>query len=71
MSELIGLDIGSHSIKLAGLRMTSKGPFLTHLSIKEIPYGPEREDSESCPDDHRGEKIVKTKCNSIHIFFGV
>ena len=26
MSETIGLDIGSHSIKLIGLKMTSKGP---------------------------------------------
>jgi type IV pilus assembly protein PilM len=44
MAETIALDIGSHSIKLVGLRMTSKGPFLTHLGIKEIPYGSERED---------------------------
>jgi len=41
---MIGLDIGSHSIKLVGLRMTSKGPFLTHAGIKEIPYGSESED---------------------------
>jgi len=44
MAETIGLDIGSHSIKLVGLQMTSKGPFLTHAGIKEIPYGSERED---------------------------
>ena len=44
MSETIGLDIGSHSIKLVGLQMTSKGPFLTHAGIKEIPYGSEKED---------------------------
>jgi type IV pilus assembly protein PilM len=44
MTEVIGLDIGSHSIKLIGLRMTSKGPFLTHAGIKEIPYGVEKED---------------------------
>jgi type IV pilus assembly protein PilM len=44
MSETIGLDIGSHSIKLVGLEMTSKGPFLTHVGIKEIPYGGEKED---------------------------
>jgi type IV pilus assembly protein PilM len=43
MSETIGLDIGSHSIKLVGLKMTSKGPFLTHTGIKEIPH---REDQE-------------------------
>jgi type IV pilus assembly protein PilM len=44
MSETIGLDIGSHSIKLVGLEMTSKGPFLSHVGIKEIPYGEQRED---------------------------
>ncbi len=44
LKETISLDIGSHSIKLVGLRMSSKGPFLTHLGIKEIPYGSERED---------------------------
>ena len=44
MSETIGLDIGSHSIKLIGLEMTSKGPFLAHVGIKEIPYGEQRED---------------------------
>jgi type IV pilus assembly protein PilM len=44
MAETIGLDIGSHSIKLVGLEMTSKGPFLTHAGIKEIPHGSERED---------------------------
>jgi type IV pilus assembly protein PilM len=44
MAETIGLDIGSHSIKLVGLQMTSKGPFLTHAGIKEIPYGEQRED---------------------------
>jgi len=43
MSETIGLDIGSHSIKLVGLKMTSKGPFLTHLGIKEIPRGQDQE----------------------------
>ena len=44
MLETIGLDIGSHSIKLVGLQMTSKGPFLAHAGIKEIPYGEQRED---------------------------
>jgi type IV pilus assembly protein PilM len=44
MAETIGLDIGSHSIKLVGLEMTPKGPFLTHVGIKEIPYGEQRED---------------------------
>ena len=44
MSEIIGLDIGSHSIKLVGLKMTSKGPFLTCLGMKEIPPGRDKED---------------------------
>jgi type IV pilus assembly protein PilM len=44
MSETIGLDIGSHSIKLVGLKMTPKGTILTHAGIKIIPYGAERED---------------------------
>ena len=44
MAETIGLDIGSHSIKLVGLKMTSKGPFLTHLGMKEIPPGTDKED---------------------------
>jgi type IV pilus assembly protein PilM len=44
MSETIGLDIGSHSIKLVGLKMTSKGPVITHAGIKEIPYGEVKED---------------------------
>lgn len=44
MAETIGLDIGSHSIKLVGLKMTLKGPVITHAGIKEIPYGEERED---------------------------
>jgi len=39
MPETIGLDIGSHAIKLVALKMTSKGPFLTHLGIRKIPYG--------------------------------
>ncbi len=44
MSETIGLDIGSHSIKLVGLKMTSRGPFLTRVGMKEIPC---REDKEA------------------------
>lgn len=46
MSEMIGLDIGSHSIKLVGLKMTSKGPFLTCLGVKEISSGIDKEDVE-------------------------
>src|SRR4030042_1820072 len=44
MPETIGLDIGSHSIKLIGLKMASKGPFLTCLGIKEIPPDSDKED---------------------------
>jgi len=44
MSEAVGLDIGSHSIKLVGINMTHKGPFLTHVGIKEIPHRVEKED---------------------------
>lgn len=40
MTKTIGLDIGSHSIKLVGL----KGPLLTHAGIKKILYGEGRED---------------------------
>src|SRR4030043_2344608 len=44
MPETIGLDIGSHSIKLIGLKITSKGPFLTCLGMKEIPPNKNKED---------------------------
>jgi len=44
MPETIGLDIGSHSIKLVGLKMTSKGPFLTCVGMKEIPPDKDKED---------------------------
>ena len=44
MTETIGLDIGSHSIKLVGLKMTSKGPFLTCLGVREIPPNNDKED---------------------------
>jgi len=44
MAETIGLDIGSHSIKLVSLKMTSKGPFLTCVGMKEIPPGTDKED---------------------------
>jgi len=44
MSETIGLDIGSHSIKLVGIKTTSKGPFLTCLGMKKIPPGKDKED---------------------------
>jgi type IV pilus assembly protein PilM len=44
MAETIGLDIGSHLIKLVSLKMTSKGPFLTSLGMKEILPGTDKED---------------------------
>ncbi len=44
MAETIGLDIGSHSIKLVGFASTPRGPSLLHLGIKEIPYGTDKED---------------------------
>src|SRR4030042_5477744 len=44
MTETIGLDSGSHSIKLIGVKMTSKGPFLTCLGMKGIPPGKDKED---------------------------
>jgi type IV pilus assembly protein PilM len=47
MPETIGLDIGSHSIKLVGLKKTSKGPFLTCFGLKKIPQGIDKEDVNS------------------------
>jgi type IV pilus assembly protein PilM len=47
MSETVGLDIGSHSIKLVGLKMASGGPFLTALGMKEIPRGKAEGDIDS------------------------
>ena len=44
MTECVGLDIGSHSIKLVELKKTSKGLFLTHFGLKEIPPGKDKED---------------------------
>jgi Tfp pilus assembly PilM family ATPase len=43
MPETIGLDIGSYFIKLVGLKMTSKGPFLTCVGMKEIPPDSDKE----------------------------
>jgi len=53
MSEIIGLDIGSHSIKLIGLKMTSKGPFLTCLGMKEIPPDKDKEDVKTASETLR------------------
>jgi len=47
MPETIGLDIGSHSIKLVGLKRTSKGGFLTCFGMKKIPQGIDKEDISS------------------------
>jgi len=64
MPETIGLDIGSHSIKLVGLKMTSKGPFLTCLGMKEIPPGKDKEDLKTASEALRSlvsEVGLKTK----------
>ena len=44
MTEMIGLDIGSHSIKLVGLKKTSRGPFLTCFGMRKITQGIDKED---------------------------
>ena len=54
MPETIGLDIGSHSIKLVGLKMTLKGHVITHAGIKEIPYGEDREDLDFISETVKG-----------------
>jgi type IV pilus assembly protein PilM len=64
MPETIGLDIGSHSIKLVGLKMTSKGPFLTCMGAKEIPPGADKEDVRMISETLKtllGEVGLKTK----------
>ncbi len=64
MPETIGLDIGSHSIKLIGLKTTSKGPFLTCLGMKEIPPNTDKEDLNTYSETLRAlikEVGLKTK----------
>src|SRR4030043_2051310 len=64
MPETIGLDIGSHSIKLIGLKITSKGPFLTCLGMKEIPPNKDKEDVKTFSEILKGlleEVGLKTK----------
>jgi type IV pilus assembly protein PilM len=63
-TETIGLDIGSHSIKLVSLKMTSKGPFLTCLGAREIPPNTDREDVNTFSETLRAlveEVGLKTK----------
>ena len=59
MPETIGLDIGSHSIKLVGLKKTSKGPFLTCVGMKEIPPGTDKEEWKNFPKSlrHSSKKL--------------
>jgi hypothetical protein len=54
MAETIGLDIGSHSIKLVGLKTTSKGPFLTCLGTREIPYAVDKQNVAAVSEILRG-----------------
>ncbi|NWG04044.1 MAG: type IV pilus assembly protein PilM [Syntrophaceae bacterium] len=64
MAETIGLDIGSHSIKLVGIKTTSKGPFLTCVGLKEIPHGTDKEDMNTVIETLRSlvsEVGLKTK----------
>ena len=64
MPETIGLDIGSHSIKLVGLKKTSKGPFLTCFGMKKIPQSIDKEDISSISlllKDLSEEVDIKTK----------
>ncbi len=64
MAETIGLDIGSHSMKLVGLKKGSKGFFLTHLGWKRIPHGMDKEDIGSLSTllrDLIAETNIKTK----------
>ncbi|NWF57048.1 MAG: type IV pilus assembly protein PilM [Syntrophaceae bacterium] len=42
--ETIGLDIGTHSVKLVSFTRNAQGLFLTHARMKEIPPGKEEED---------------------------
>ncbi len=44
MEETVGLDIGSHSIKLVRLKRSSKKHILTFLGIRNIPRGIEEEE---------------------------
>lgn len=61
MHEIIGLDIGSHSMKLVGLKMTSKGPFLACIGMRELPPNQEKEDI------HAFSEILKTLVEEVHL----
>src|SRR4030042_1902881 len=70
MPETIGLDIGSHSIKLGGLKKTSKGHFLTCFGMKKIPQGICKEDISSISillKDLFEEVGIKTKKVSLTV----
>lgn len=47
MTETIGIDIGSHSIKIVVLKKTKKGVFLTFLGHRDIPKGIEQDDTKT------------------------
>lgn len=47
MKEIIGLEIGSHSIKILVLKKTKKRLFLTHLGHRNIPEGIDHEDTKT------------------------
>lgn len=65
MKEMVGLDIGFQTIKLAVLKKTSRGLFLTNLGMKEIPYQLDRRDTSAMAQllrglmDEMGLKIKK------------
>lgn len=64
MAETVGLDIGSHSIKLVGLKRTPKGPFLTCFGMRNIPQGIDKEDLVSISEVLKGlieEMDLKTR----------
>ncbi len=68
MQEIIGLDIGSHSMKLVGLKMTSKGPFLTRIGMKEIPPDQKEKDVKAFSEILKTlVKEVNLKTKKVHL----
>lgn len=64
MKEMIGLDMGSHTIKMVSLKRTSKGLLLTGLVMKEIPSNIDRRDIPAMANLLKGlvkEIGIKTK----------